>query len=142
MPTLVFVALDVLKRINLSWAKSITTTVFSHIYVFFITMIGILTEFFGGSMNFLSDDSPQFSFIVAFFVFVPLVISAIALWHHEKWPFLLIALMLTMLGWILSNLYGKLFCILGQFLLMWSLVLTEQKLSQEDYTNSKEDLAK
>jgi hypothetical protein len=144
MPTLVFVALDMLKRINLSWAKSITTTVFSHIYVFCITMIGILMEYYGGSVNFFSNDSDvsQVIFIVAFFIFIPLVISAIALWHHEKWPFLLIALMFTMLGWILSKQYGQPILILSQFLLMWSLILTERRLNQEDYSSNKEDLAK
>ncbi|TCW39092.1 hypothetical protein [Laceyella sacchari] len=140
-PTLVFVALDIVRRLRLEWTESLLVQVLYHLYTFVVTVMGIFMEILWVDMEPVVERGllryapvqPQIPCASAL-VLVPLLISGILVWRKLRWPVLLIGLLLVMIG-------GSGAVLLGQpalsavfvFIFIWVLVLTEQMLLPEDY---------
>lgn len=145
IPTLSFVSLDFLRRVQIDWVKSITSQMMFHLYTLCLTLIGIFHDLFwahpeaitlNGIDRYVTSEYPfTISFILAL---IPLFITSILIWQRLKWPILF-------LGFIIVILLGTLSFFLGNYaygaftelILMSFLVLTEFKLKQEDYTSNR-----
>lgn len=141
IPTLVYVSHDILRRIRIEWSEYFVIHAVYHLYTFFLTVLGIFTNFLwveivpkevGGVMQYLPQQV-QFP-IVSMLVFIPLIISGYLVWKKMRWPILIFGVILTMIGGVLAfvlKLPG--WAAVFEFILMGSLVLTEQRLKAEDY---------
>ncbi|MBA4496198.1 hypothetical protein ACFO25_17135 [Paenactinomyces guangxiensis] len=142
-PTLVFVALDILRRINVEWSEYLSTHIIYNLYTFSLTVIGVFTEIVwinlepvtqSGVVRYASVDADSYLSYSTLLTLIPLFISAVMVWRQLRWPVLLLGVVVATAGGILavsleSFVIGSAF----ELILMASLVLTEQKLKQEDF---------
>ena len=141
IPTLVYVSHDILRRIRIEWSEYFVIHALYHFYTFFLTVLGIFTNFLwveivpkeiGGVIQYLPQQV-QFP-VVSVLVLIPLIISGYLVWKKLRWPVLIFGIILTFAGGVLAF-YLKLpgLAAVCEFILMGSLVLTEQRLKLEDY---------
>jgi hypothetical protein len=141
IPTLVYVSLDIMRRIRIEWSEYFVTHVVYHLYTFFLTVLGIFTNFLwveivpkkvSGVVQYVPQQI-QFP-VVLMLVMIPLIISGYLVWKKLRWPVLISGIVLTVIGGGLA--YALKFpgmAAVFHFILMGSLVLTEQRLKAEDY---------
>lgn len=141
IPTLVFVSLDILRRINVDWSEYLSVQIIYNLYTFTLTVIGVFTDILwihlepvqqNGVIRYIASEShlPYSSILTL----IPLLISAIMVWRRLRWPILLMGIFLMVGGGMVaivanSQVIGAAF----ELILMWSLVMTEQKLNHEDF---------
>lgn len=141
VPTLAYVSLDILRRIRVEWSEYFVVNVFYHIYTFCLTVLGVFmnilwVEFVPQKINGVIQYIPQetnFPF-VTMLIFIPLLISGYLVWQKVRWPILLFGVLLAILGGVVSYaLFQPGIGAVFEFLLMASIVLTEQMLKPVDY---------
>jgi hypothetical protein len=140
-PTLVFVALDILRRIQVEWSEYLMVKVFYHLYTFSLTVLGIFTDILWidlkpvekhGIIRYVASE-PHLPFATILAV-IPLAVSAVVVWRRLRWPVLLAGVALALAGGAFAYVtdepaIGSVF----ELVLMWSLVVTEQLLRSEDF---------
>ncbi|MBA4603278.1 hypothetical protein [Thermoactinomyces mirandus] len=141
VPTLAYVSLDVLRRIRVEWSEYFVVQALYHIYTFCLTVLGVLmnilwVEFVPQKINGVIQYLPQETNfpLVTMLIFIPLFVSGYLVWQKVRWPILLFGVLLSIVGGTVSFFLvqpgiGAVF----EFLLMGSIVLTEQMLKPEDY---------
>ncbi|MBH8606295.1 hypothetical protein [Thermoactinomyces sp. CICC 10521] len=144
-PTLVFVSLDILRRIQVEWSEYLIVQVFTHLYTFLLTVLGIFTNILwinlepvrihGVIQYFPSKNYFPYSTILAL---LPLVVAAFFLWRQLRWPVLLAGIVIAVVGVgfacaVDNPAIGSVF----ELVLMWSLVMTELLLKSDDYGPGK-----
>ncbi|WP_124728353.1 hypothetical protein [Staphylospora marina] len=140
-PTLVFISLDILRRLHVEWSHDLSTGAVFNLYTFVLTVMGIFTEIIwielvpvevGGIVRYVPHDGHVP--VVMILPLVPLFLCGWMMWVRHRWPVLLFGVAVALLAgavgisadvWYVSS--------LGQWLLMWTLVVTEQRLSPEEY---------
>jgi hypothetical protein len=144
IPTLVFVALDFLRRAQVSWVEGITSRVLFHLYTLVLTVIGIFHDFLwvqlesisiNGIDRYVIGDHP-FS-IALVLAIIPLFITSLAVWRRLECPILFFGFIFIMLLEVIAFFLES--YAIGSFtelVLMSFLVLTEYRLKQEDYTSN------
>ncbi len=141
VPTLAYVSLDVLRRIRVEWSEYFVVHAFYHIYTFCLTVLGVFmnilwVEFVPQKINGVIQYMPQepnFP-VVTMLIFIPLFVSGYLVWQKSRWPILLMGVSLAILGGAVSYaLFQPGIGAVFEFLLMSSIVLTEQMLMPEDY---------
>lgn len=140
-PTFVFIAWDILRRIQIEWAEYLTTRIVFNLYTFGVTVIGVYTEILwitlepvhiNGVLQYLPNND-SFVHIAIFLAVIPLFVSGVFLWHKNRWPILMCGVVLTMLiGCITFIFQNHLWVVIAECLLIICLVLTEWKLRLED----------
>lgn len=140
-PTLVFVALDIVRRLRMEWTESLIVQVLYHLYTFVVTVMGIFMEILWVdmepvSMNGLIRYVPvqaQFPYANAL-VLLPMLISGIFVWRKLRWPVLLFGIVIVAIGGISAFVLTDptLYAVSLAFFI-WTLVLTEQMLLPEDF---------
>ncbi|TCS95710.1 hypothetical protein [Hazenella coriacea] len=145
VPTLVFVSLDILRRIDVEWSEYLSIRIAFNLYTFGITVLGVFTEVIWihlepisshGLLRYASTDS-HFPFS-ALFMIIPLFIAAIMVWKKLRWPILLMGSIVAIMGGLIALWCDSFLLIsVSQLILMWSIVLTEQKLKQEDFGSTQ-----
>lgn len=140
IPTISFIALDILRRIQVEWAEHVITRVVYHFYTLILTIVGIYTEYLGvertlttenGVIQYLPDSSivPVASLLVA----IPLLFSSLALWKKLHWPYLMFGVWISLFGMVVSISLDQLVIFaISELLLMLFLVITEKRLYLED----------
>lgn len=140
IPTISFIAMDILRRIQVDWAEHVITRVVCHIYTLILTIVGIYTEYLGiertlimqnGVIQYLPDSSivPFASLLVA----IPLLLSSLVLWKRLHWPYLMFGVWISLFGMVLSlSLDQAIIFAISELVLMIFLVITEKKLYLED----------
>lgn len=140
IPTISFIALDILRRIQVEWADRVITHMVYHFYTFILTIVGIYTEYLGvertltiqnGVIQYIPDSSivPVVSLLVA----IPLLFSSLVLWKRLHWPYLTLGVLISLFGMVLSISLDQLVILaFSELLLMLFLVITEKKLYLED----------
>ncbi len=146
-PTLVFVALDILRRIRVDWSEYLSTRIIYNLYTFSLTVAGVFTEILwinlepveiNGIIAYVSDSSNTRLSYSSFLTLIPLLISGIMVWKRLRWPILIFGVLLALGGGVLNFIYGSMS--LGsafELILMASLVVTEQKLKHEDFQTTE-----
>lgn len=141
VPTLAYVSLDILRRIRVEWSEYFVVHAFYHIYTFSLTVLGVFmnilwVEFVPQRINGVVQYMPQeVNFpVVTMLILIPLLISGYLVWRKVRWPILLFGVSLAIFGGTVSYVLfqpgiGAVF----EFLLMASIVLTEQMLKPVDY---------
>jgi hypothetical protein len=144
-PTLVFVSLDILRRIHIEWSEYLSTHVIYNLYTFTLTVLGVFTEILwidlepvevGGVVRYVAAESHlPYATILAM---LPLLISGQMVWRRLRWPVLLVGVALSMVtgavGFFTNHMViGS----IGQLVLMWTLVITEQMLGHEDFQSHR-----
>lgn len=141
VPTLAYVSLDVLRRIRVEWSEYFVVHALYHIYTFSLTVLGVFmnilwVEFVPQKINGVIQYIPQetnFPF-VTMLIFIPLLISGYLVWQKVRWPILLFGVLLAIFGGTVSYaLFQPGIGAVFEFLLMASIVLTEQMLKPVDY---------
>jgi hypothetical protein len=142
-PTLVFVALDILRRIHVEWSEYLSTRIIYNLYTFSLTVVGVFTEILwinlepvevNGIVAYISADSKSHLSYSTLLTLIPLLISGIMVWKRLRWPILIFGVLLALAGGVLTLIFDSMS--LGsafELILMWSLVVTEQKLKHEDF---------
>ncbi|SEN48472.1 hypothetical protein [Lihuaxuella thermophila] len=142
-PTLVFVALDILRRIHVEWSEYLSTRIVYNLYTFSLTVVGVYSEILwinlepteiNGVLAYIPADSNIHFSYSTFLTLIPLLISGIVVWKRLRWPILIFGVLMALAGGVLtlaseSMSLGSAF----ELILMWSLVVTEQKLKHEDF---------
>jgi hypothetical protein len=140
-PTLVFVSLDILRRIHVEWSEYMSTHILFHAYTFALTVLGVFTEILwinlepvesGGVVFYVSTDH-HFSFVTMLIIF-PLLLAGVMVWRRLRWPVLLLGVLQFAIGVFASAWLDRLILkALCECVLMWCLVMTEQRLKTEDF---------
>lgn len=141
IPTLVFVSLEILRRIGVEWAEYLSIRLATNLYTFCITVLGVFTEVIWihlepisshGLLRYASTDS-HFPYI-PILTLIPLFIAAIMVWKRLRWPILLAGSFMAITGCLIALLCESfLLGAISQLILMWSIVMTEQMLKSEDF---------
>jgi len=143
-PTLVFVSLDILRRIKVEWSDYLMTKVAFHLFTFILTAVGIFTEILwidlepvevNGIIRYIPAD--MYMPYATILALVPLMVTGMIVWRRLRWPVLLVGTLLAYLGGGIAF-HFKQYWVSGLFelLFMWSLVLVEQMLRQEDFQSN------
>src|SRR5690606_38320826 len=102
-PTSVFVAWDILRRVQVEWAEYLSTRIILNLYTFCVTVIGVYTEILwitlepfkqNGVLQYLPHNH-HVSFVI-FLTVIPLLVSGIVLWQKNQWPILMMGILLAM----------------------------------------------
>jgi hypothetical protein len=144
-PTLVFVSLDILRRIQVEWSEYLIVHVFTHLYTFSLTVLGVFTNILWinlepvkihGVIQYLpSKNYLPYSTILAV---LPLMVAAVFLWRRLRWPVLMAGIVVAVLGVVFSYaVRDPAIDSIFELVLMWCLVMTEQLLKSDDYGPSK-----
>ncbi len=141
IPTLSFVSLDFLRRIEVNWVKRVTSQILFHLYTLVLTLLGIFQDLLWARLEAVSINgidryvSSQYPFSIAFVLaLIPLFITSILVWRRLKWPILFLGFILVfLLGMVSVFLQNYAIGAFTELALMSFLVLTEYKLKQEDY---------
>lgn len=141
-PTLVFIAWDILRRIQVEWSQYLSARILFNAYTFLITVIGIFTEILWSPLHAVQPVSgpilyepiePLFPYTSAL-ILIPLFIAGFYVWKKERWPLLLCSVIISLLLGCLSLLiHVNLLTALAKLIFIGGLVLTEWTLRHEDY---------
>ncbi|MBD1372240.1 hypothetical protein IC620_07665 [Hazenella sp. IB182357] len=141
MPTLVFVALDILRRTSVEWSQYMVTQLIYNLYTFVLTVVGIFIEVIWNDFTWIKSNGMFYyvaveenSSFLMLFTLIPLMIAAVSIWRKLHWPVLLYCLPFAVAGGAIGYYYDQVVIVsLFELVLMWMLVMTEQKLKQEDF---------
>jgi hypothetical protein len=140
-PTFVFIAWDILRRLQVEWAEYLSTRLIFNFYTLAVTIIGVYTEilwitlepsFQFGVLQYIPHDH-HVSFVI-FLTVIPLLIAGSFLWRRNQWPILMLGTIGALgLGVVALIQQISLLVAIAEFLIIFSLVLTELKLRNEDF---------
>ncbi|SHE94673.1 hypothetical protein SAMN05444392_10578 [Seinonella peptonophila] len=141
MPTVIFIAWDILRRVKVEWSNYLSARIAFNLCTFVVTVIGVFTEILlvtlqpveaGGVLRYVQQGHP-FPYGILL-TFVPLWIAGVYVWREERWPLLLGGVVLCFVLSLFSIAFGSLWLSsLWEFLLVFTLVLSEWKLRSDDY---------
>ena len=98
-PTFVFIAWDILRRLQVEWSEYLSTRIIFNVYTLAVTVIGVYTEILWntlepyrqyGILQYIPHD--HHVSMVIFLTVIPLFIAGILLWQKNHWPILLIGM--------------------------------------------------
>lgn len=140
-PTLVFIAWDILRRIQVEWSGYLSSRILFNVYTFLITILGVFTEILwitirpieqAGVVRYIQMNHPIPYFSV--FIVIPLFIAGIYLWRQQRWPILLLGVSASIvLGFTTLLFHNDLFTSTAELIIVYSLVLSEWTLHHDDY---------
>jgi hypothetical protein len=141
-PTLVFIAWDILRRIQVEWSEYLSTRILFNAYTFLITVIGIFTEILWSPLHPVQSADgpiryepidPLFPYTTAL-ILIPLFLAGFYVWKKERWPILLGTVMISLLlGGFSLLIHVNLLTALAKLIFIGGLGLTEWTLRHEDY---------
>ncbi len=140
-PTFVFIAWDILRRLQVEWSEYLSTRIIFNVYTFAVTVIGVYTEILWntlepyrqyGILQYLPHD--HHVSMVIFLTVIPLFIAGFVLWQKNRWPILLIGMVCAFgLGTVALLIQSAIIVSIAEFLIISCLILTEIKLRNEDF---------
>lgn len=140
-PTFVFIAWDILRRLQIEWAEYLSTRLLFNVYTFGVTIFGVYTEILWitlepshqfGVLQYIPHNH-QVSFMI-FLTVLPLLIAGLFLWRKNHWPILWLGTFCAfVLGVVALIVQVSIIAAIAEFLIIISLVLTELKLRNEDF---------
>ncbi|SFI62872.1 hypothetical protein [Thermoflavimicrobium dichotomicum] len=131
IPLLVFVALDIVRRVHVDWGERLSTKAIFYSYFLIAVIFGVYTEFLrSDSAKIILDPIPA----TLFLALLPLFIVGWALWIQQRWPFMLLGMVTGFcgigIGRLLNNEWVYAIC---ECLCIWILVLTEKRLITKEF---------